>query len=485
MFGYTTLSLKVILRGEALKNIIFKLLLHALFLTIIVSAQDYKANAFAINNGVLPLKSDYSGTLFQFHHNYPTEYIKAISTPWSDVLKGRPLSKKNAHAYVLALKKHVKKSLKSFLDNPEKWNSSRQRGWYSMLWAGDAVEKTGWEGRDAIYGTYTGQIMAKEVYAKSGLTVDIRNHAGIYYNEIAAYTLHRVWQKCDKKTKECIPSVEHGEAQFAEGSIIVKAAGVTATPEQWPVLKGAAKWQVYRKPFDLNGTIVDEKPRVTDLRVGIFDIIIKDSVASPKTGWVFSTLVYDSNASGDSVWDRMVPLGAIWGNDPDVNSAKYPNQELMENYINPNAPAWTKVTLGYGGRMAGPFDIAVKYNVKVGGKNVTALPSSSCLSCHGTSSYISNNYHMSTFLYPAKDYKTKPWKMYTPGSAEWNEWFQDRAGDEPQSKEKGAIALDYSTFLEAAIMNYAAENTSETEISKDMFLKWKAYRNFSSANSSH
>lgn len=453
--------------------------LNILLITTVLMGGSKAVDPFAVNNGSIPATSEYSGTLYKLHANYPKTYEKTTPMPWRDVLKGKPLTKENAHEYVLALKKYVKKSAKDFLDNPEQWNQSSQKGWYGMLWAGDSVEKTGWEGRDAIYGTYTGQIMAKEVYSKYGLTVDIRNHAGIYYNETAAYTLHKVWEACNEKTKECVPSVMHDEAQFKEGAIVIKAAGVTATPEEWPVLEGAAKWQVYRKPFDLNGTIVDAKPKVTDLRVGIFDIIVKDSVASPKTGWVFSTLVYDRNASGDSVWDRMVPLGAIWGNDPDVNSAKNPHGELMENYINPNAPAWTKETLGYGGRMSGPFDIAVKYNVEVNGTIVKALRSSSCLSCHGTSSYLPNNDHMNTFLYPAKAYKTQPWEMYVPGSEKWNEWFQDRAGNVAQSQVKGAIALDYSTFLEAVLMNYAAENMGENNVSRDMFLKWKAYRSFS------
>lgn len=452
------------------------LLSGLIIFTNVMNAQEKTVDPFAVNDGLIPLKSDYKGTLFKFNYDYPKTYHKNKHVSWHKVLKGKPLSKDNAHAYVMALKAHVKKSLHDFLADPEKWNNSDQTGWYSMLWAGEAVEKTGWEGRDAIYGTYTGQIMAKDVYKESGLTVDIRNHAAIYYNDTAGYTLHKVWQKCDNKTKSCVPSVEHNEAQFQEGAIVVKAAGVTATPEQWPVLKGAAKWQVYRRPFNLNGTINDAKPKVTDLRVGIFDIIIKDSVASPQTGWVFSTLVYDHNAPGDSVWDRMVPLGAMWGNDPDVNSAKHPNQELMETYINPNAPAWTKVTLGYGGRLSGPFDIAVKYNEDVNGTKVASLRSSSCMSCHGTSGYISGDYHMSTFLYPAKDYKTSPWKMYTPGSSEWNEWFQNRAGDVAQKK--GAIGLDYSTFLDAVLINYTAENMPKNKINKDMFLKWKAYRSF-------
>lgn len=453
-------------------------LLVILVVTALTHAKDTKIDPFAVNNGAIPTKKEYSGPLFKFKYDYPSKYEKPKSMPWRKVLHGKPLTKDNAYEYVMALKKYIADPMKTFLMEPKKWNKSSQKGWYSMLWAGESVPKTSWEGRDAIYGTYTGQIIAKDVYKDYGLKVDIRNHAAIYYDKTAAYTLNRVWQKCDKATGECTPSVSHGEAQFKEGSIVIKSAGVTATPEQWPVLKGAAKWQIYRKPFDLNGTIEKAKPKVTDIRVGIFDIIVKDSIAAPQTGWVFATLVYDVNANGDNIWDKMVPLGAMWGNDPDVNSAKHPKQELKENYINPKAPAWAKVTLGYGKRLSGPFDIAVKYNVEVDGKIVPALRSSSCMSCHGTSSYIPDDYSASTFFYPAKDYSKKPWVMYTPGSTQWNEWFQNRWGDVAQSKKPSAIALDYSTFLEAVLMNYAASKTDETVDGTKMFLKYKAYRNF-------
>lgn len=454
-----------------------KLLLFLMFLVPSLSfAIEITINPFAVNNGCIPSKQEYDGPLFKFPHNYPTKLETSQLFPWQKVLKGKPLTKENAYEYVMALKKYVTNPLKTFVLEPKKWNESSQQGWYSMLWAGENVDKTGWEGREAIYGTYTGQIMSKDVYEDSGLKVNIRNHAAIYYDEIAAYTLHKVWQKCNETTGECTPSIQNGEAQFKEGAIVVKSAGVTATPQEWPVLQGAAKWQIYRKPFDLNGTIETAKPQVTDIRVGIFDIIVKDSVAAPQTGWVFTTLVYDKDAKGENAWDKMVPLGAMWGNDPDVNSAKYPQEELQENYINPQAPAWAKVTLGYGKRLSGPFDIAVKYGVKVDGKVVPALRSSSCLSCHGTSSYIPGDDVASTFFYSAKDYTVKPWEMYTPGSKEWNEWFQNRWGDVPQSKEKNAIALDYSTFLEAVLMNYAA--ATSTQNAKNMFLKSKAYRNF-------
>lgn len=428
-------------------------------------------NPFAINNGEIPTKIEYSGTLWKFNYNYPLVYKEPLM-PWRDIIKGKSLTKDNAYAYIMSLKKHIAPSIKNFLLNPEKWNKSSQRGWYSMLWAGEEFEKTGWEGRDSIYGTYTGQIMKKEVYSTSGLKVNIRNHASIYYNDTASYTLHKVWEECDEVTKSCVPSIEDNQAQFKEGSIIIKAAGVTATPEEWPVLEGAAKWKIFRKPFDLSGTINDAKPEVTDIRVGIFDIIVKDSIASPETGWVFTTLVYDKDARGNDAWDKMVPLGAMWGNDPKINSDKEPLKLLLETYVSLDAPAYSTVTLGYGKRLSGPFDIAVKYDVEVDGKIIPKLRSSSCLSCHGTSTYPGN----ATFFYPAEDFTTKPWKMYSPGSKEWNDWFQNRKGTETQSTEPTAIALDYSTFLEAVLMNYASTLPNSRNSNNDMFEKWKKYR---------
>ena len=432
---------------------------------------------FAVNDGQIPSKKEYDGTFFKFNYNYPSEYKVPKNKPWLEALNGEKLDKYNAYKYIEALKKYIEDPMKVFLMEPQKWNETDQKGWYSMLWAGDAVSQTGWEGREAIYGTYTGQIIPKEVYANYGLKTDIRNHAAIYYNETAAYTLNKVWKKCDKEKDICDPSLLNGEAQFKEGSIIIKSAGVTATPEQWDVLEGAAKWTIYRKPFDLNGTIENSKPEVTDIRVGIFDIIVKDSISAPETGWVFTTLVYDKSAEGKNAWDKMVPLGAMWGNDPHVNSAKDPMAELKETYLNPNAPVWATVTLGYGSRLSGPFDIAVKYGVEVEGKIVKSLRSSSCLSCHGTSSYIPGNYNMSTFFYPAKEHDKMPWVMYTPGSKEWNQWFQNRWGDVPQSKNKDAIALDYSTFLEAVLMNYAAGSGKTDE---KLFKKYKKYRAYNS-----
>ncbi|KGK42316.1 hypothetical protein LH51_08165 [Nitrincola sp. A-D6] len=437
-----------------------------------------EVNPFAVNDGNIPDASEYDGPLFRFDYQYPDNIQQPLEMPWREVLNGMPLNKAKAHDYVVALKQFVEDPMRIFVTQPEVWNQHPQTGWYSMLWAGEDIPVTGWEGRDAIYGTYTGQIQAASVYADSGLTVDVRNHAAIYYNQTAAYALGRVWQDCDVATTSCSPSLMAGEAQFPEGSVIIKAAAATATPDEWPVLEGAAAWQIYRRPFNQHGTIHDQPPVVTDVRVAIFDIIVKDSVAAPDTGWVFSTLVYDRDALGEDAWDRMVPLGAMWGLDPDVNSALHPQQPLQQTYVNPEAPAYATVTLGYGGRLSGPFDIAVKNDVYVDGQLVKSLRSSSCMSCHGTVSYLPNSDKMLTYFYPAKPPISTPLNMYTPGSDDWNAWFTNRWGDQPQTDEAGAIALDYSTFMEMVLMNYASQQQKQqNQLSDEIYEQfWKTWR---------
>ena len=57
---------------------------------------------------------------------------------------------------------------------------------------------------------------------------------------------------------------------------------------------------------------------------------MKDSLSAPQTGWVFTTLVYDKDAPGRTVLDKMVPLGAQWGNDPQATRAGMPAQGELD-----------------------------------------------------------------------------------------------------------------------------------------------------------
>ena len=52
-------------------------------------------------------------------------------------------------------------------------------------------------------------------------------------------------------------------------------------------------------------------------------LAIRDSNANGTTGWVFATYSYDSSRGGAGWWERMVPVGVMWGNDPTLNQAAF------------------------------------------------------------------------------------------------------------------------------------------------------------------
>ncbi|MGI9395588.1 MAG: hypothetical protein ACR2OY_13140, partial [Boseongicola sp.] len=190
------------------------------------------------------------------------------------------------------------------------------------------------------------------------------------------------------------------------------------------------------------------KPVVVDAHPLQMSIKVKDSVASPVTGWVFMAFVYDATSTGQTVWDRFVPIGAMWGNDPQFNHLPKGLPEggtLTETWVNPDKPPFTEDTLGWGGRMAGPMDVATRQGVittsgtKYGNEDIGA---SSCMSCHGAAEYP-----FSVNLYPSPNKvfppNGAPFLLYDPGSAEWAEWFMNRKGNEAQSGGRGPIATDY------------------------------------------
>ena len=140
-------------------------------------------------------------------------------------------------------------------------------------------------------------------------------------------------------------------------------------------------------------------------------MIVKDAEASPRTGFVFLAWVYqckdpsksDCGMPGTTPWDRMVPLGAQWGDDPEFAhnpKGQNPDQKgppLLETWINPERPDYAKETLGWGGRLSGPIDLSERHGVIVApaGKMLAqGVHVSSCMSCHMATQYpfIANLY---------------------------------------------------------------------------------------------
>ncbi len=376
-------------------------------------------NPFLNHRDSVPPSSAYDGPLFTLSHNYPQQPLPPlVNPPWQQALKGQPLSAKNALDYVEGIKSYVSPAIEKYLYDREHFNAD-SAGFYQEPWTGSI--------REAILGAYVGSGFGPGTF--SSLDSNMTTYVLTFYDQRAAHTLYNLWGTTGEQI-----NLANNAGQFQQGSVIVKFAFTTANYPQWDVMQGALTFPIY----DTGTAYTDPVYKVRTVSFFQFDMIVKDTINAPTTGWVFSTLVYDKDAPGKTVWDKMVPLGAQWGNDPDVNSTKNPDEPLKENVINEDAPLYSRQTLGWGNRMSGPNDGAVIPWASAGGKVYQNLQASSCMSCHLTAQVQFNS-----FLLPAPfpEGNSDTLAVFEPGGPEWLRWFRDLEGNVPF--DSGQVGLDF------------------------------------------
>lgn len=421
------------------------------------------ATPFMNNNGAVPTPEEYSGPLFRLSYDWPKSTEPLTNTPWQQAIGHGPITTENARNYAMALKQAVSENSRALLLNYDSWDAA-SAGWYNEPWLGQT--------REAIHGTYPAGSFGPAIFPNTGLRSEFQTHVLTYYDSRAAYSLYNFWN-----TDAMNPNLDTEHAQFVEGALIVKAAVFSSTdPQQprdwWDAMKGTQEWPLYI-PLSKNAP-----PQVWPGYLAQYDIIVKDNQSSPLTGWVFMTLVYDANAPGDDVWDKMVPLGVQWGNDPQAVSEDMP---LKENWINPEAPPYSTQTLGWGGRLSGPNDGA-RNNIVVNGQAMQNAPNSSCMSCHSTSQWNIEKDRMVSFLLPSIPTDTAPYFQLCnddgnvdskgtficspePGSDEWMKWFQNRLGDVPM--DEGSFATDYDevfSFKSLRLWSAATKQSAQAHV---------------------
>jgi len=375
-----------------------------------------------------PSPQQFSGPLFVLSHDYPTTVAPVVNPSWQQALNGQPISEANVFAYMDSLKSYVAPNVLPFFNNHASWTAAKY-GWFQEPWMGSQ--------REAILGAYLGNGNPANMFKT--LKEDEAGYALVLYDSTAAYTVGQIWGSTGQKI-----NLVNDAAQFKEGSVIVKFAFSNINYPNWPVMKDAPTFSIYDTIGTGRAFPKDTVYKVRTVSFFQMDVIVKDSKTSPKTGWVYSTFVYDMDVKG-GIWDKMVPLGAMWGNDPDIISPVIPPYpKLKETVINPNAPAYSKETLGWGGRLSGPNDGAVAQTaVDINtGKKYNNLALSSCMSCH-----IPSQYTFNSFLLPAPFPKKTDTVLYvfTPGSAEWNLWFRDIYGNVPF--DSGQVGMDYDMVM--------------------------------------
>ena len=163
-------------------------------------------------------------------------------------------------------------------------------------------------------------------------------------------------------------------------------------------------------------------------------------------GWVFGNFQYNGATNHQNRWENLVPVGVMWGNDPDIaenQSNSQPvttirNPNLKEVIINDDTKELPPTHLGWNGRLNGPVD----------------NPMSSCMSCHMTAEY--------PVLTPMSPLFQDPAQVPAPGSAEWMRWFQNMKCGVPF--DQGAQSTDFSLQLVDSIQNFRLWQAEEKSL---------------------
>jgi hypothetical protein len=342
----------------------------------------------------------WKGPLFRLNTEFPRT-VPSEPRPWASIdFRTQP------REYMLAARRYVYEG-----NIAADWNvfENTVRRWYHMPW-----RAYGNAGREFAHGL-TVEFPSRPGTLSTKQASNADTYAIAIYNPVYAYTLGRVWPDVN-----AAPDLTG--AGFQEGAVAAKLLFTDATGAELERLKGGFKWQA--NAFADSTCERAGCPReVRTLTLLQLDIAIKDARAS-QTGWVFMSFVYDRRLQGPSPWERMAPLGVMWGNDPLLSTPPGAQIAPTESVSFP-LPQYEHY--GCHGRLAGPLD----------------NPLSSCLGCHMTAQY------------PPGAMVPSSAPCDSPANATFWRNLQGNQVFDP-SPTPAPTALDYSQELASSIESYYA-----------------------------
>ena len=368
--------------------------------------------------GYAPPKSEYSGAPFQLSQDYPTVAPGASSVPafFQHLPKSFSNDFETWRPYMEEVKKYC---LEGNTEIGWKVQKNKIRQWYHMPW-----QHYGPNGREGISG------LTKEAPIQPGQLASTQTDSGQtyavgIYNDIGAYTIGQVWKDPDNPD----PSHTSKPKSFANGTVVCKALFADIDVKTVPFLANPLLWNAYTTE-----TFTSTNRSVTKVALIQMDIAVRDTRVSD-TGWLFGTFQYNGAMTGKANWNNLVPVGIMWGNDPQEIGNDYTNPKpvvtkinpaLKQTAINANTQELPPTHLGWNGRLNGPVD----------------NPQASCLSCHMTAEY-----QQLAIMNPTFQANPPP-----VGGDEWMKWFQNIPAGQPFSP--GTQSTDYSLQLSGALANF-------------------------------
>ena len=378
--------------------------------------------------GQLPPPAQYQGRIFKLSQDYPQ------TLPATDPAVEKILAidfKKDWKAYMTAVRDYIYEGNieQDGVANDFYLEDSKVRRWYHVPW-----QHYGPFGREGIHGLTKEGPVNPQVLAPSQKG-QWQTYAVGFYNAPGGYRIGRVWADANN------PRVDIMQAEgFPVGTVVGKVLFTTAPVSEVPYLSNPIEWLAYTTAAFMPTT----SPRVMNtVRFIQMDIMVRDPRA--EFGWTFGTFVYNGALAQPNLWNNVVPVGFMWGNDPTVTSHPESNPKPVKTIVNPDLqqtvintdPALPPMHLGFGLRLNGPVD------------NVA----SSCMSCHSTAEFPAISPLMPSMV-------TIDGKSPAPGSPDWMRFFRNVQCKTPFDPQ--ATSMDYSLQLAASIQNFIAARSTST-----------------------
>jgi hypothetical protein len=397
----------------------------------------------AFRSAAAPAPAGWTGPTFALSKDFPASLPPlgdaapwlAIDVDFADTNPGFTDDKKWP-AYMQAILNYVRSGQDAQLSDAEGFRVQvdGKTRWFHMPW----MSANDTSGREFIHG-----MTNERTTTTDDLNGDGNPDGGFFetwafgmYNDIGGYTLG---QAIDTEGRPVLVPSADGKPlvrglPFAKGTCVAKMLFTSADEMNAPFLKGAPAWQVHRHK-GLGGSKFSCVREVQTSRLFQMDVAVVDP-RSP-SNWVLGTFAYNGNVSAASPWDRLVPLGIQFGNDPDLYPATADKTTLpKESILNPVVGIYEH--FGCNKRLNGPAD-----NRK-----------SACNACHG-----------SAFTAPL-DVADMPGKTIPPVFGYSSQcatpdatnalFFGNRKYPERVSAFPDAIPLDFSLQLAVAFGQYKA-----------------------------
>lgn len=361
-------------------------------------------SSFPSHEDTLP--DSYQGDVFQLRQDYPVT-MPTTDKPWEAInFKTEP------ERYLQFIKSYLYQGMAQADWRPGK---NQEIAWYHMPWV-----TQGRRAREGVRGLNRNADV-KPFELSPEQSQPQQKWELSFYNDYAGFQIGKVWRNPDLKGAPDLMQTE-----FPEGSFIAKFVFITGSDQQLPFMQGAPSVManIHRAINRNSGK------KVAPVRLVQMDFAIRDKRADETTSWVMGAYVYDKDATGQG-WDKMVPIGLQWGNDPEITpSMIQKGANLKETILMPKIPDYAAKRMGYGGRLNGPLD-------QLG---------SSCLGCHSMAQWPNP-------LNKTPLGNTEQEKQY---------YFRNLKPDEPFEANK--TSLDYQLHLENSFRSYYASEMNKQSI---------------------